>query len=82
MGKLKSKNLKVKTEETDVLKNQLARALADYDNLRKRIEREKEDLEKLAGLKLILRILPILDNLRAAQNHLKRYRFGNYNRRT
>ena len=71
MGKLKSKNLKVKTEETDVLKNQLARALADYDNLRKRIEREKEDLEKLAGLKLILRILPILDNLRAAQHHLK-----------
>jgi molecular chaperone GrpE len=53
------------------LKNQLVRALADYDNLRKRIEREKEDLENLASLKLILRILPILDNLRAAQNHLK-----------
>lgn len=53
------------------IKNQLARALADYDNLRKRIEREKEDWEKLASLKLILRLLPILDNLRAAQNHLK-----------
>ena len=53
------------------LKNQLARALADYDNLRKRVEREKEDLEKLAGLKLILRLLPVLDNLRQAQNHLK-----------
>jgi molecular chaperone GrpE len=53
------------------LKGQLVRALADYDNLRKRIEREKEDLEKLASLKLILRLLPILDNLRAAQNHLK-----------
>lgn len=53
------------------LKAQLARALADYDNLRKRIEREKEDLEKLASLKLVLRLLPILDNLRAAQNHLK-----------
>ena len=53
------------------LKNQLARALADYDNLRKRIEREKEDLEKLASLKLILRLLPILDNFRQAQNHLK-----------
>jgi len=53
------------------LKNQLARALADYDNLRKRIEREKEDLEKLAGLKFVLRLLPLLDNLRAAQNHLK-----------
>ena len=53
------------------LKNQLARALADYDNLRKRVEREKEDWEKLASLKFILRFLPILDNLRAAQNHLK-----------
>lgn len=53
------------------MKNQLARALADYDNLRKRVEREKEDLEKLASLKLILRFLPILDNLRQAQNHLK-----------
>lgn len=53
------------------LKNQLARALADYDNLRKRIEREKEDLENLASLKLILRLLPLLDNLRAAQDHLK-----------
>ena len=61
MDKAKSNNLK----------NQLARALADYDNLRKRVEREREDLEKLAGLKLILRILPILDNLKAAQNHLK-----------
>jgi molecular chaperone GrpE len=53
------------------LKEQLARALADYDNLRKRIEREKEDLENLASLKLILRLLPILDNLRAAQNHVR-----------
>ncbi|KKR15126.1 MAG: Protein GrpE [Candidatus Levybacteria bacterium GW2011_GWA1_39_32] len=61
MDKAKSNNLK----------NQLARALADYDNLRKRVEREREDLEKLAGLKLILRILPILDNLKTAQNYLK-----------
>lgn len=53
------------------LKNQLARALADYDNLRKRVEREKEDWEKLASLKLVLRLLPVLDNLRQAQNHLK-----------
>jgi molecular chaperone GrpE len=70
MDKSKAKNLKVKIEETGILKDQLARALADYDNLRKRIEREKETLENLASLKLILRLLPILDNLRAAQNHL------------
>ncbi len=66
----KTKKQTTKIIEPD-LKNQLVRALADYDNLRKRIEREKEDLEKLAGLKFILRFLPILDNLRVAQNHLK-----------
>jgi len=66
----KTKKQTIKNGELD-LKNQLARALADYDNLRKRIEREKEDLEKLAGLKFILRLLPLLDNLRSAQNHLK-----------
>ena len=53
------------------LKNQLARALADYDNLVKRVEREREDLEKVISLRLILRLLTILDNLRQVRNHLQ-----------
>jgi molecular chaperone GrpE len=62
--------VKVKNKE-DELKNQLARALADYDNLVKRIERERHDLEKLSSLKIILKLLPVLDNLRVVLAHLK-----------
>lgn len=62
---------RIKKTEADELKNQLARALADYDNLNKRIEREKQDLETLCSFKIILKLLPILDNLRSALVHLK-----------
>ncbi len=60
-----------KKDQTLVLRDQLARALADYDNLRKRVEREKEGFEKLASLRLTLKLLPVLDALKQAQNHLK-----------
>lgn len=53
------------------LKNQLARALADYDNLRKRVEKQQGDFEKLVSAKFALRILPIFDMLEEAQKHLK-----------
>lgn len=56
--------------QIETLKIQLARALADYDNLRKRIEREKEEFEKSANIKLAIRLLPVLDILRQAQKHL------------
>lgn len=61
----------IKKDENQELRAQLARALADYDNLRKRVEREKEEFEKLANLKLVIRLLPVLDILRCAQGHLK-----------
>ncbi len=57
--------------ENEELKIQLARALADYDNLRKRTEREKKEFEKLANLRLLVKLLPVLDILRKAQCHLK-----------
>ena len=60
------KNLKV-----DELKNQLARALADYDNLRKRSEIEREVLLKFSSERITARILPILDSIENAQMHLK-----------
>jgi len=53
------------------LKNQLARALADYDNIRKRTEVEREVWEKYTSGKLLVRFLPVLDNLESAQIHLK-----------
>ena len=69
--KKKIKENKSKKTENDYLKNQLARALADYDNLRKRTESERSDYKKFANLTLVLKLLPTLDMLYEAQDHLK-----------
>jgi molecular chaperone GrpE len=53
------------------LRSQLARALADYDNLAKRVGREREELSKITSLGILIRLLPVLDNLESAQEHLQ-----------
>ena len=57
--------------ELETVKVMLARALADYDNLSKRVDRERQDLSKIASVGLIVRLLPILDGLESAQAHLQ-----------
>lgn len=57
-------------DELAVVKGMLARALADYDNLSKRVERERRDLGKIASVGVIVKLLPVLDNLESAQAHL------------
>ena len=59
------------TQEFKHLENQLKRALADYQNLEKRIEAEKLDWIKLANKDLLLRLLPGLDNLILAEKHTR-----------
>lgn len=70
---MKNKKMTKPTEnlKVDEFKNQLARALADYDNLRKRTEIEREVLLKYSSERIIARTLPILDSLESAQKHLK-----------
>lgn len=58
-------------QELETVKAMLARALADYDNLSKRVDRERQDLGKIASVGIIVRLLPILDNLESAQAHLQ-----------
>ena len=67
------KKIKVKRRkgEAEQLKGQLARALADYDNLRKRVEREREEYGAYAKVTLMARLLPVFDMLEGAQGHLK-----------
>jgi len=62
---------KIKPGELEAVKGMLARALADYDNLSKRVERERQDLSKIASVGVIIRLLPVLDSLESAQVHLK-----------
>jgi molecular chaperone GrpE len=70
-GKGKEKNVDKVHNELEVVKGMLARALADYDNLSKRIERERSDFGKIASIGVIIKLLPVLDNLESAQVHLK-----------
>jgi len=44
----------------------LLRLRADYDNLRKRVERERQEFELHANAVLVSKLLPVLDNLERA----------------
>lgn len=59
--------MKKKTED---LKNQLARAVADYANLQKRTDEERGTMFKLASISFMVKILPIIDSLKQAQSHV------------
>ncbi|MCL6096759.1 MAG: nucleotide exchange factor GrpE [Patescibacteria group bacterium] len=63
------KHAKTENEEFKNLENQLKRALADYQNLEKRVTSEKSEWIKLANKGLLLRLLPALDNLSLAEKH-------------
>jgi molecular chaperone GrpE len=67
----KNQNLELLQQQLYQIKNQLARALADYDNLRKRVEAEKLNWEVEAESRAVLKFLPVLDMLEDAQVHLK-----------
>ena len=60
---------KIDKIEVENLENQLKRALADYQNLEKRIMEEKSSWIKIANKDLILRLLPGLDSLTLAEKH-------------
>jgi len=78
MAKVKKQPAEVKAEpkeelnvEAELLKGQLARTLADYDNLRRRTEEEKIQWIKFSSQTIIIKSLTILDMLEKAQEHLK-----------
>ena len=61
--------LEEKTSECEQMKDQLLRARADFDNYRKRMLREMEQIRQTASAKLICALLPALDNLERALAH-------------
>ena len=52
--------------ERDSLKDQFLRAVADFDNYRKRIDRERRELSEYAATDVMLDLLPIIDNFERA----------------
>jgi len=74
MSKKNEKPIEEKVEQEENtefqnLENQLKRALADYQNLEKRIAEEKGIWLKVANKNLLLKLLPGLDSLILADQH-------------
>lgn len=63
-------NQKIK-EKLKELENKYLRALADYQNLQKRTQQEKNELYKFASQKTIELLLPALDTFEYARSTLK-----------
>lgn len=55
--------------ENAQLKNRYLRTLADFDNYRKRADREKNDFFKYALANIMKELLPVLDNFDRALEH-------------
>jgi molecular chaperone GrpE len=65
----KEKKTEISSREKE-LESQLKRALADYDNLKKRQEEEKHAVVKFANAVLMVKFLEVLDALETAQKNL------------
>ena len=57
--------------EKDEIKSQYARLAADFDNYRKRTQKEKEELKEQAQCSAIEELLPVVDNFERARSQIK-----------
>ena len=64
---------KIATLEKQIsdLREQLARSMADYSNLEKRVEGQRQMFITLATVSIIVKMIDILDDLRLTQAHLQ-----------
>ena len=62
IGRLREE-LAARTREVEASQDRYLRAMAEFDNARKRAVREREELIKGANENLIRELLPVLDNL-------------------
>jgi molecular chaperone GrpE len=58
-------------QQSDSFKTQSMRIAADFDNFRKRTEKEKEELEQRVKRVTLTELLPVVDNFERARSHIK-----------
>lgn len=58
--------LELLTQELEDVKELVRRKQAEFENFRKRVERERLDFVKHASGELVMDVLPVLDNLERA----------------
>ena len=63
--------LKAKADERDACYEKLLLAHAEFDNAKKRLEKDKMDFLRYANDGLIMEFLPIVDNLEMAEKYIK-----------
>lgn len=71
LPKKEYEELKAKADERDAYCDKYMRAQAEFENARRRMEKDKADYARFANDSLILEFLPILDNLETAERHIK-----------
>jgi len=64
-------HLLAKSKEAADLQDKLLRAHAEFENAKKRLEKDKIDYLKFANDSFLLEFLPILDSLEIAEKHIK-----------
>jgi molecular chaperone GrpE len=67
----KEQELQVLKAQVDDRTNQCVRIAADFDNFRKRTQREKEEMEQQIKCSTINELLPVVDNFERARAQLK-----------
>lgn len=65
-------DLQIKKLETELnqIQDKLKRSLADYSNLEKRIDRDRQLLATLAATSIVIKMIEVLDDLELVSNHL------------
>lgn len=61
-----AEELSLLRQEVAELRDRSVRTLADFDNFRKRADREREEQRQYAGSEVLREILPVIDNLERA----------------
>jgi molecular chaperone GrpE len=59
------------SKEFETLKDKFLRSQAEFENARRRLEKDKADFLKYANEGMIMEFLPILDNLEISEKHIK-----------
>jgi molecular chaperone GrpE len=69
--KKKTKTKKELRQKIEGLEVKLKRALADYDNLEKRVLAQRKEFVKFAKAEVMDKLISVLDDLERAEEHLK-----------
>jgi molecular chaperone GrpE len=58
-------------QQLDERNSQYTRLYADFDNFRKRTERDKQEQEEIASVRILKKFLPVIDDFDRAQSQIK-----------